>query len=247
MKLRLAAPDHLVDLSRVPDLKSIREEAGSIRIGALATHYDIESSPLIRSKCPILADAASHIGDVQVRNMGTIGGSIAHADPAADYPASLVALEAQVKIASAKGERTVGIGEFLVDAMTTVLAAGEIVREVIVPVETSGTGVSYQKMVHPASGFAIVGAAVRVRRSGGKVSFVRVGITGLAGKAFRAAAVEKLLDGTAGSAADIQKAAAVVADGVDANSDLHASAGYRRQMAKVYAARAIAQALSRAS
>lgn len=247
MKLRLAAPEHLVDLSRVPDLKSIRDEAGSIRIGATATHYDIESSPLIRSKCPLLADAASNIGDVQVRNMGTIGGSIAHADPAADYPASLIALEAQVKIASAKGERTIGIGEFLVDAMTTVLAAGEIVREVIVAVETSGTGVSYQKMVNPASGFAIVGAAVRVRRSGGKVSFVRVGITGLTGKAFRATAVEKLLDGTAGSAADIQKAAAVVADGIDANSDLHASAAYRRQMAKVYTARALTQALSRAS
>ena len=247
MKLRLAAPDHLVDLSQVPDLKSIREEAGSIRIGAMATHYDIESSPLIRSKCPLLADAASHIGDVQVRNMGTIGGSIAHADPAADYPASLIALEAQVKIASAKGERTVGIGEFLVDAMTTALDPGEIVREVIVPVETSGTGVAYQKMVQPASGFAIVGAAARVRRSGGKVSFVRVGITGLAGKAFRASAVEKLLDGTPGSAADILKAAAVVADGADANSDLHASAGYRRQMAKVYTARALTQALSRAS
>jgi carbon-monoxide dehydrogenase medium subunit len=115
------------------------------------------------------------------------------------------------------------------------------------PVETSGTGVAYQKMVHPASGFAIVGAAVRIRRSAGKVAFIRVGITGLAGKAFRATAVEKLLDGTAGSAADIQKAAAVVADGVDANSDLHASAAYRRQMAKVYTARALAQALSRAS
>jgi len=184
---------------------------------------------------------------VQVRNMGTIGGSIAHADPAADYPASLLALEAQVKIASAKGERTVGIERFLVDAMTTVLATGEIVREVIVPVETSGTGVAYQKMVHPASGFAIVGVAVRVRRSAGKVTFVRVGITGVAGKAFRATAVEKLLDGTAGSTADIQKAADVAADGVDANADLHASAAYRRQMAKVYSARALAQALSRAS
>jgi carbon-monoxide dehydrogenase medium subunit len=245
MKLRLAAPDHLVDLRRVPDLKSIREDAGSIRIGAMATHYDIESSPLIRSKCPLLAEAALHIGDVQVRNMGTIGGSIAHADPAADYPASLLALEAQVKIVSAKGERTVSMEEFLVDAMTTTLAAGEIVRELIVPVETSGTGVAYQKMVHPASGFAIVGTAVRLHRSGGKVAFVRAGITGLAGKAFRATAVEKSLDGTAGSAADIQKAAAVVADGVDANSDLHASAAYRRQMAKVYTARALTQALSR--
>jgi carbon-monoxide dehydrogenase medium subunit len=247
MKLRLAAPDHLVDLGRVPDLKSIREEAGSVRIGATVTHYEIESSPLIRAKCPLLAEAASNIGDVQVRNMGTIGGSIAHADPAADYPASLLALEAQVRIVSAKGERTARIEEFLVDALSTALEPGEIVREVIVPVEAAGTGVSYQKMVQPASGFAIVGAAARVRKSGGKVSFVRVGITGLAAKAFRAAAVEKLLQGTGASATEVQKAANVVADGVDANSDLSASAAYRCQMAKVYTARALTQALARIS
>ena len=245
MKLRLATPEHVVDLGRVPDLKSIREDAGTIRIGATVTHYEIESSPLIRAKCPLLAEAASNIGDVQVRNMGTIGGSIAHADPAADYPASLLALEAQVRIVSAKGERTARVEEFLVDALSTALEPGEIVREVIVPIETAGTGVSYQKMVQPASGFAIVGAAARARKSGGKITFVRVGITGLAAKAFRAASVEKLLEGTAASAADVQKAANVVADGVDANSDLSASAAYRRQMAKVYTARAITQAVAR--
>jgi carbon-monoxide dehydrogenase medium subunit len=247
MKLRLASPDHLVDLSRISDLKSIREESGNIHIGSTATHYDIESSPVIRGKCPLLAEAASNIGDVQVRNMGTIGGSIAHADPAADYPASLIALEAKVRIASAKGERTIGIEQFLVDSLTSALDSGEIVREVIVPVEAAGTGLSYQKMVQPASGFAIVGAAARIRKSAGKVAFVRVGITGVAGKAFRAPGVEKLLEGTAGSAADVQKAAAVVADGVDASSDLNASSAYRRQMAKVYTARALTKALSRAS
>jgi aerobic carbon-monoxide dehydrogenase medium subunit len=247
MKLRLAAPEQLVDLGHVPDLKAIREEAGSIRIGAMATHYEIESSPLVRGKCPLLAEAAAHIGDLQVRNMGTIGGSIAHADPAADYPASLMALEVQVRLISSKGERTLAIDQFLTDALTTALEPGEIVREVIAPIEAPGAGVSYQKMVQPASGFAIVSAAARVRRSGGKVSFIRVGITGLAGKAFRAANVEKLLEGTAGSSTDIQKAAAVVADGVDANSDLFASADYRRQMAKVYTARALTQAVSRAS
>ena len=247
MKLRLAAPEHLVDLSHVPDLKSIREDAGAIRIGAMTTHWEIEASPLLRSKCPLLAEAASNIGDVQVRNMGTIGGSIAHADPAADYPASLLALEAQVRISSAKRDRTLSIADFLVEALTTALEPGEIVREIIVPVEASGAGVSYQKMVQPASGFAIVGTAARVGKSGGKVSFVHVGITGLAGKAFRATGVEKLLAGTAGSAGDVQKAAAVAADGVDANTDLHASAAYRRQMAKVYTARALTQALARAS
>src|SRR5437667_7346491 len=247
MKLRLATPEALVDLSRVPGLSGITENAGFIHIGAMTTHHEVEDSALLRAKCPLLAEAASAIGDVQVRNMGTIGGSIAHADPAADYPASLVALEAQVRISSSKRERTLGIAEFLVDALSTALEPGEIVREIIVPIEARGTGVSYQKMVQPASGFAIVGAAARVRKSGGKVSFVHVGITGLAGKAFRATGVEKLLATTAGSAADVQKAAAVASDGVDANTDLHASAAYRRQMAKVYTARALTQALARTS
>src|SRR5207249_1821220 len=132
MKLRLAAPEHLVDLSRVPDLKTIREDSGAIRIGAMATHYEIESAALLRGKCPLLAEAASNIGDVQVRNMGTIGGSIAHADPAADYPASLVALEAQVRISSAKRDRTLSIADFLVEALSTALEPDEIVREIIV-------------------------------------------------------------------------------------------------------------------
>jgi carbon-monoxide dehydrogenase medium subunit len=247
MKLRLSAPERLVDLARVPDLKAIREEGGSIRIGAMTTHYEIESSALIHAKCPLLAEAASSIGDMQVRNMGTLGGSVSHADPAADYPASLLALQAQVRISSAKGERTVRIDEFLVDALTTVLEPGEIVREVLVPVEAPGTGVSYQKMAQPASGFAVVGAAARLRKSGGKVTFIRVGMTGVAAKAFRVTTVERLLEGTAGSTTDVQKAAAAAADGVDANSDLYASAAYRLQMSKVYTARALTQALSRAS
>src|SRR5215471_17010011 len=162
MKLRLAAPGHLVDISRIPGLNYIREEAGTIHVGAMTTHYEIESSPLLRGKCPLLAEAASRIGDVQVRNMGTIGGSIAHADPAADYPAALLALEAQVRISSAKGERTLAIAEFLVDALATALEPGEIVREIIVPVEAAGTGVSYKKLLQPASGFAIVGVAARL-------------------------------------------------------------------------------------
>jgi len=238
MKLRLAAPEHVVDLGRVPGLSFIREEQDGIHVGAMTTHYEIESSQVLRSRCPLLAEAASNIGDVQVRNMGTIGGSIAHADPAADYPASLMALETRVKLARVGGGRSISIEEFLVDTFTTALEPGEIIAELIVPVEAAGTGVAYQKMVQPASGFAIVGVAVRVRKSGGKVTFARVGVTGLAPKAFRAREVERLLE----NGADIQKAAAVVADGVEANSDLHASADYRRQMARIYAARAITRA-----
>jgi carbon-monoxide dehydrogenase medium subunit len=236
MKLRLAAPGRLVDLSRVPGLKGIREEGAELRIGAMTTHYEIESSAIVRGKCPLLEEAAAAIGDVQVRNMGTIGGSVAHADPAADYPASLLALEAKVKLARKGGERTLAISDFLVDTLTTAIEPGEIITEIIVPVEPAGTGVSYQKMLQPASGFAIVGVAARVRNG-----FVRIGVTGLAGKAFRASAAEKIFAQTK----DPRKSAAAIADGVDANSDVHASAGYRKHMAAVYGARALNAAMAR--
>jgi carbon-monoxide dehydrogenase medium subunit len=175
--------------------------------------------------------------------MGTIGGSVAHADPAADYPAALQALEAKIVLKGVKSERTVSAADFFVDTFTTALEPGEIVREVVVPIDDSGTGVSYQKVLQPASGFAIVGIAVRVRKSGGKVAMARIGVTGLSNCAFRAAAAEKALVGTAGSAADIQAAAALVANGVEANSDLHASAEYRSHLATVYAGRALTAAL----
>ena len=140
MKLRLAAPEHLVDLGRIKDLSYIKEQGGSIHIGATTSHHDVESSPLLRGKCPLLAQTASFIGDVQVRNMGTIGGSAAHADPAADYPAALQALEAKLVLKGAKTERTISAAEFFVDTFTTALDPGEIVREVIVPVEGAGVG-----------------------------------------------------------------------------------------------------------
>jgi aerobic carbon-monoxide dehydrogenase medium subunit len=247
MKLRLAAPEHLVDLRRVPDLKTISESSGEIHIGAMATHYDLESSPLLRQRCPLLAEAAGRIGDVQVRNMGTIGGSVSHADPAADYPASLLALGAKVRLVRAGGERTLSLEDFLVDTFTTAAQPGEIVREIIVPVEESKTGVNYQKMLQPASGFAIVGVAARLRKANGKISLARVGVTGLASRPFRAAAVETRLEGSAGADDDVRQAAAIIADGVDANSDIHASADYRKHMAQVYAARAIRAALPGAS
>jgi len=245
MKLRLAVPGQLVDIARIKDLNFIHEEGGALRIGATTTHYQVESSPLIRSRCPLLAEAAAHIGDIQVRNTGTIGGSIAHADPAADYPASLLALEAKVSLISSKGKRELAINDFFVDTFTTALNPGEIVQAVIVPIEDQSVGTSYQKMLQPASGFAIVGVAARIRKSGGKIAMARVGVTGLSGKPYRATAVEKALEGTEGSPTDIQKASAQVANGVDANSDLHASADYRKHLARVYAMRALAVAVSR--
>jgi len=243
MKLRLAAPEHLVDLARIKDLNYIREAGGFLHIGTTVTHYEVESSALVRGKCPLLAETASHIGDVQVRNMGTIGGSVAHADPSADYPAAMQALEAKFVLKGASSERTVSAADFFVDMFTTALEPGEIVREVIVPVDNSAS--SYQKCYQPASGFAIVGIAARLAKAAGKLADVRIGVTGLSNRAYRATAAEKALEGKAGSAEEIRAAAALVAQGVEANADIHASADYRKHLASVYAARAVEAALAR--
>ena len=243
MKLRLAAPEKLVDLSAL-GLNAITEGDGWIKIGATATHHEVESSALLRAKCPLIAEAASHIGDVQVRNMGTIGGSTAHADPAADYPASLLALDASVIVASSSGTRKVAVADFLIDALTVALEPGELITEVHVPMEAAGTGVTYNKVVQPASGYAVVGIAVRIRKdAAGAVTFARVGVTGLASKAFRATGVEAALT----SGASVEEAAAKVTDGVDANADTYASADYRSHLARVHTARAIRTALGKAA
>jgi carbon-monoxide dehydrogenase medium subunit len=214
-----------------------------IHIGATATHHDVEISPVIRARCPLLSETASHIGDVQVRNRGTIGGSVAHADPAADYPASLLALEAQIRIASAKSERTLPASEFFLDPFTTALEPGELVIEVLVPAESGSEGYRYEKVEHPASGFAIVGIAARIQKSGRGISLARIAVTGLGPHAFRALEAERLLEG----GADLDKAVATIGEGEEANSDLYASADYRRHLARVHARRAISMALTRAS
>ncbi|MFN7918706.1 MAG: xanthine dehydrogenase family protein subunit M [Bryobacteraceae bacterium] len=245
MKLRLAAPERVVDLGRIAGLNTIAQDGGVIRVGAMATHHEVESAALLRRSCPLLAEVAGQIGDVQVRNRGTIGGSVAHADPAADYPAALFALEARVRLVKTRGDRTLDIGEFIQDTFTTAADGGEIVREVIVPAEDAGTGTAYAKMLQPASGFAIVGVAARIRKVGGAITMARIGVTGLGSKAYRATGVEAALQGKAGTADDIAAAVAGIGDGVDANSDIHASADYRQHMARVYATRAIQKALSR--
>lgn len=247
MKLRFASPERLIDVGRLKELSYIRESNGEIHIGAATTHYEIEASPLLRGKCPLLPETAEHIGDIQVRNRGTIGGSVAHADPAADYPAALQALEAKIVLTSAKGARTVGVGKFFLDTFTTALKDGELITEIVVPVEPGAAGTSYKKFLQPASGFAIVGVAARINRAGGTIGLVRIGVTGVSGNSYRAERAERALAGRAGTPAELQAAAALVADGVDANSDLHASAEYRKHLATIYAERALASALSRAS
>ena len=243
MKLRLASPESVIDLRRVPGLKEIAESGGVVRVGAMATHHEIESSPVIRGKCPLLGEAAGHIGDTQVRNVGTIGGSVAHADPSADYPAALVALEAHIRLRSAQSERLVEASEFFLDAFTTAMEPGEIVVAVEIDAEEPSEGYKYEKVPHPASGFPVVGVAVRIKRSANGIALARIGVTGMGPHAFRARNAEALLE----NGADTTAAAAVVGEGEEANSDLYASAEYRRHLAQVHAARAIAAALTRAS
>jgi len=243
MKLRLASPEHLIDLNRIPELNYIREQNGELHIGANASHYDVETSPLILGKCPLLAETASNIGDIQVRNRGTLGGSVAHADPSADYPAALQALEAKIVLSSSKGTRALPVADFFLDTFTTALEPGELVTEIIVPIEAGLTGTSYQKFVQPASGFAIVGVAARIRREDGKITLARIGVTGLSGNSYRAIKAEQALE----SNAEIEKAAKLVGEGVEPSADLHASAPYRLHLATAYAARAIRQALSRSA
>jgi carbon-monoxide dehydrogenase medium subunit len=210
------------------------------------THDAVEHNPLLKEKCPLLSEAAAVIGDMQVRNRGTIGGALAHADPAADYPAAMLALDSEVVATGPKGARTIPGGQFFVEMLTTALQPNEIITEVRVPVLARGTGAAYLKHPHPASGYAVVGVAAVVTVSGGKCQRAAIGITGVAGKAYRATAVEKALTGQALDEATVAKAAAHAADGVDAQGDLYASAQFRAHLASVYTKRAVLAAASRA-
>jgi len=246
MKLRLAQPTFLIDIGRIKDLAYIREEGEQIAIGATTTHYALESSALLQKICPLLSDCAAQIGDVQVRNKGTIGGSVAHSDPAGDWPAAIIALNAQMVVAGANGERTINADDFFVDLLTTALDPGEILREIRVTKPTGRFGHSYQKVRHPASGFAVVGIAVALRLGADRLcETAGVGITGVGSKAYRATAVEAALKSRALNEETIAQAAAHATDGVDANSDLYASEEYRRHLAQVFTKRAIQQALGK--
>ena len=243
MKLRLAQPKHLIDLRKVPGLSGIKEDGGAIAIGALTTHYAVESSSLLKQKCPLLTETAGTIGDPQVRNMGTIGGSLAHADPAADYPAAVIALGAELVAEGPKGKRTIKVDDFFKGLLTTALQPDEILVEIRIPSWPAGTGMAYMKFPHPASRFAVVGVAALVTADGKKVG---VGITGAGTKAVRAKGVEAALAGKTLDAATIRAAAEKAADGVDVQADLQGSVEYKTHILKVYCRRALEAALSRA-
>ena len=247
MKLRLAQPKHLIDLRKVPGLSGIKEDGSTIAIGAMTTHWDVESSKLLQAKCPVVSDTAKIIGDPAVRNKGTIGGSLAHADPAADMPATVIALGAEFVCQGAKNKRTVKVDDWFQGLMATALGEDELLVEIRVPVLAAGTGSAYMKFAHPASRFAIVGAAAVITvDKQGTCTKAGVGITGAGTKAVRAKGVEAGLVGKRLDAATIEAAAAKAADGVDVQADLQGSVEYKSHLCRVFARRAVEAALKNA-
>lgn len=249
LKLRLAAPPAVVDIGRIAEMQGIARQGGHIRIGALATHAQLAASTDLRAAAPALADAAAHVGDPAVRNRGTVGGNVAHADPASDLPTVLVALDAQFVLVGPKGSRTVPSNQFFTGLMTTALTDDEILVEVHVPADDRSRGSAYEKFSHPASRYAVLGAAAAITVKGGAFDAASVAVGGLLPCARRATAVERALAGRPASEDTIAAAARqVTADvGADATGDLFASAEYRAAMAPVYVRRAVAAALRRAA
>jgi carbon-monoxide dehydrogenase medium subunit len=240
MKLRLAQPKTVIDIGRIRDLNYIREGNNQIALGAMVTHYEIESSALIQQKCPLLAELAPQIGDVQVRHKGTLGGSLVHADPAADWPAAILALDAQLEIAGPNGRRTVNAADFFVEMMQSAVQSNEILVEIRVPM--TAKSVAYVKFAQKASGFAIAGVAAVVDKTNKRVT---VGITGIAPKPYRAMAVENALRGKELTAEAIREASAKVIEEAEPLNDIHASAEFRAHLALVNCRRAIELAQKR--
>ena len=247
LKLRLARPERLVDIGGLSELRGIRElPDGGIAIGALVTYRDVLDSELATSRVPLLAMAIADIGDVQVRNRGTLAGSLAHADPASDMPAVVLALDARIVARSGNGERVVAASSFFEGAFATDLAEDELLTEIRIPAQATGVGMAYRRLEQLASGYSIAGAAAVVGRTGGSVTTARIGVTGVGDVAYRARAVEAALVGTSGDAGAVAAAAAHAADGVVVGSDIHADAVYRAEMARVHVRRAIEAALAAA-
>ena len=243
LKLRLARPALLVDIGRIEGLNYIREDGtggqGRIAIGAMTTYAQIRESALLQQKCRLLPEAAAVIGDVQVRNRGTLGGGLAHADPAADMPAAVLALGAELRAIGPKGERWIGIEDFFQGLFATALAPDEILIEIRVPVLT-GQRCAYLKAARRPSDFAMAGVAVRLRVGKGELcEDIAVALTAVTDKPYRAAGVEQRLRGKRLEPKAIEEAAAVVTDGVDVTENLNGSKAYRAQLARVYVVRAI--------
>ena len=243
MKLRLSEPKVLIDIARIPGLAGLREKDGKIEIGAGTVHHDVASSALLRKVCPAIAECAGDIGDPQVRNRGTIGGSLAHADPAADYPAVMLALDAEIHLKGPKGWRVVKAADFFKGLFTVDLAGDEIIAGVqFSPVKSA----AYAKLHQRASHFAIVGVAAAVDVKDAVIQSARVGVTGASAHATRLADVENALTGKPATAATVEAAAQNAGAKLqDVNADIHASEEYRRAMVAVFTERALKGALAR--
>ena len=245
MKMRLSKPGYVVDIGRIPGLDDISEDGGHLIVGALVTHEQIEYSDLLLSKCPLLPQTATTIADVQVRNRGTIGGSIAHADPAGDWPAAVIALDAEIRVFGPSGERWVKCDEFFLGLLMSVLEPDEIVTGIKVPM-TGGDKTAYQKAAPRSSGFAVTGVAVRLAMdSSGTCTRAAIGITGVGDKAYRPERTEQMLTGKKLDAKAIEAAAAESTRNIEVIEDINGSAEYRAHLTHVYVARAIQEALSR--
>jgi aerobic carbon-monoxide dehydrogenase medium subunit len=240
MKLRLAEPRVLVDLSRIAELRGISEKDGRIVIGAMTTHAELASSSVLAATCPLFTETAPKIGDIQVRNKGTIGGSLAHADPAADWPPVALALDAEMEVAGPSGSRMIPAAGFFTDIMQTALRPGEVLRAI--RVRPTGPSVAYVKTEQKASGFALCGVAAVVDRAANRVS---VAVTGIAATPFRASQVERALEGGPLTVERISEAARTAAAGAQLLSDIHGSADYRAHLAVVNVRRAIVRASAR--
>jgi len=239
LKLRLNAPGTLVDISKIESIKGIRDNENSITVGGGATHAAIAADAALVEHAPMMPQAAKEIGDIQVRNFGTIGGSMAHADPAADWPAVLLACDANVVIQGKGGKREVDIDQFFKGFYETALAEGEIITAVRIPKMASNRKSVYVKFKQPASRFAIVGVAAGIEMDGGVVKSARIGITGVGEAAYRAMNVEKALVGQALTAESIEAAVQNVTEGIEVMSDHYASQKYRTHLAHVYVKRAL--------
>jgi carbon-monoxide dehydrogenase medium subunit len=244
MKLRLSEPKSLIDIARIPGLSGIRTMDNRVEIGAGTVHHEVATSPLLQHACPMLTEAAAAIGDPQVRNRGTLGGSLAHADPAADYPAAMLALDADIHIQGPSGLRIVKARDFFLGLFTVDLAADEIiVRIQFTPVRCA----AYAKLYQRASHFAIVGVAAALDVTKGTIQAARIGVTGASSHATRLAQVEEALAGQPLSIRSVEAAARLAGGGLeDINSDIHASHEYRRAMIPVFTQRALERALARA-
>jgi aerobic carbon-monoxide dehydrogenase medium subunit len=247
MKLRLATPTALIDLTRISDLKGVSENGNELVIGATTTYSELMESEAVRQKLPMLVEAADQVGDVQVRNVGTIGGAIAHADPASDFPAVLLALGAKIKVVGPNGDRTIDADDCFIDMFVTDVQPDEVVTEIRIPVPGANTGAVYEKFENPASGYAIVGvAAVVTKGSDGKAESVRAAVTGAGPVAQRLTSCESELNGQELTDENIKAAAEKATEGMDFLGDIHASEEYREHLTRVFAARAIKKAAERA-